>query len=165
MKKVASKADRTCKSGLICLDCIQKSRKETDDMIREFDERRAKEFEWNALSEAEREMRRIAGRAEGFCPRCNKDLNAKAGEPSDKYPRDGSCPMCHEFPSNPEAPMHRVRRILEFASLSESEWRIREKEAIARREANLSTWCVKGDDGVWRRKDNGQAWDVEESKK
>lgn len=86
-------------------------------------------------------------------------LNAKEGEPFDKHPREGSCPVCFEFPSNPTAPMHRVKRIFEFASLSESEWQVREGKAVARLEANLSTWCTKGDDGVWKRKDNGQVWD------
>lgn len=64
-------------------------------------------------------------------------------------------------PHSPKAPMHQVKRILEFASLSESEWADREAKAIAFREKNLSEWCVKGEDGVWRRKSDGQVWNSE----
>jgi|GEM_PF-5889196 len=150
------KPDKTGNSGLVCLDCIQKSRKESDDWSRGWDEEKEREFEWNAMSETDREIRRTTAKQMSLCPRCLKLLNAKDGEPSNKFPREGSCPMCREIPSNPKAPMHKVKRIVEFASLSESEWRTREGEAIAFREKNLSEWCVKGGDGIWRRKDNGE---------
>jgi hypothetical protein len=130
---------------------MQKSR----DMSK-YDRETKRKFEWDTLPEEEREIRRIVARGQGICPKCIEPLWTTE---TDKHSK-GSCTMCCEFPDNPRAPMHRVKRILEFASLSESEWRIREAEAIARREANLSTWCTKGDDGIWRRKDNGQVWDA-----
>jgi hypothetical protein len=43
----------------------------------------------------------------------------------------------------------------EWSSLSDAEKEARQKLFLDGREKNISEWCVKGSDGVWRRKDNG----------
>lgn len=127
----------------VCLRCVQRIKEEAEETIKEWDEQKAKEAEWNALPETEREIRREKAKAKGFCPKCDKLLS------------EGSCPMCCEIPDNPKAPMHKVKRILEWASLSEPEKQKREAEFLTMRARNLAKWCTQGDDGVWRRNDDG----------
>jgi hypothetical protein len=43
----------------------------------------------------------------------------------------------------------------EWNSLTEVEQEARQKLFLDGREKNISEWCVKGSDGIWRRKDNG----------
>jgi len=126
----------------ICLRCIQRSKAETERIIKNAEERSRKEAEWNDLTEEEREHRRKTAKV-NYCPKCDKLLNER-----------GSCPMCFEFPKIPNAPMHKVKRILEWANMTDSEKRAREAEILAMRERNLSEWAIKDEDGVWWRKDN-----------
>ncbi len=128
----------------VCLRCVQRIKKETDQTIKEWEEQKSKEAEWNALPETEREIRRERAKAKGFCPMCDKLLSL-----------EGTCPMCCQIPDNPNAPMHKVKRILEWASLSELEKQKREAEFLAMRAHNLAKWCTQGGDGVWRRNDDG----------
>jgi len=51
--------------------------------------------------------------------------------------------------------MHKVKRILEWASMTDSDRRAREAEILAVRERNRSEWAIKDEDGIWWRKDNG----------
>jgi len=43
----------------------------------------------------------------------------------------------------------------EWSSLTDAEKEARQKLFLDGRQKNISEWCVKGDDGVWRRKDDG----------
>jgi len=92
-----ARPDTTGNSGLICLDCIQKNRRETDDLLMREDKRREKEFEWANLSAAERDARRRKGRALGFCPKCDEPLSPQK-----------SCPVCFEYPDNPNASQNQL---------------------------------------------------------
>jgi DNA repair exonuclease SbcCD ATPase subunit len=121
-----------------------RNKEETNRMLENFEEEERKKIEWNDLTEEEREGRRIAAKNKGFCPKCDRHLSSK-----------GSCPLCLEYPNNPNAPMHRVKRIVEWVSLTDEEKEAREAEFIALRARNLAEWATKGDDGIWRRKDNG----------
>lgn len=118
----------------------------------DMDERKAKEIEWEQLTEGERESRRAVARTRGTCPRCDKEL---WHDDSDSHSK-GSCPLCFEFPFSIRAPMNRGWREREWESLSESEKQARIEAARAKIDANFSEWAVRGDDGFWRRKDNGQ---------
>jgi hypothetical protein len=137
----------------ICLRCQKQQEEELDQLIARSDEKEKKKDEWNNMTEEQREERRQKYLPD-YCPKCEKPLERfdKDGKPN-TY---SSCPLCFEFANRPNAPMHRVKRIKEWVSLSDSEKEKREADFIAQRERNLSKWAVKGDDGVWRRKDNGQ---------
>jgi hypothetical protein len=128
----------------ICLRCEEWRRRELDIWVKELEYERAKKAEWNEISEDERERRREEARELDFCPRCDRKLTPK-----------GSCPMCCEYPNHPKAPMNRVKRILEWISLSEPEKQKREAEFLAERARNLATWCKQDANGVWRRLDDG----------
>jgi hypothetical protein len=94
-KLYGARPDRTGNSGIVCLDCIQKSRKETEDSLKMWDKGRKKEYEWAHLSAAERDARRQEAKAIGFCPKCDEPLSPQ-----------GSCPVCFEYPDNPNAPQN-----------------------------------------------------------
>ena len=144
---LSGQPDTSGDSGLACLDCIQKNRKELDESLARRDKGRKKKYEWaNNLSREEREARHHAGIATGFCPMCDEPLNERE-----------SCPICFQFPANPNAPQNH-RTVAEWAALSETEWAALESDAIAQRERNLAEWCTKGADGVWRQNDSGQVW-------
>ncbi len=136
-----------------CLRCLDK----LDEDIKDIDNRKIKEFEWELLTEDEREARRMVAKPLEICPRCQKALNPKEYD----WSITGSCPMCHEYPFLIGAPMNRGWRELEWASLSESGKQAMVEAARTKIEANFSEWATKGEDGVWRRKDNGE---VAESK-
>jgi hypothetical protein len=51
--------------------------------------------------------------------------------------------------------MNREWREREWDSLSQSEKLARIEAARTQMAATLSEWATKGDDGIWRRKDNG----------
>lgn len=84
-------------SGIVCLDCIQKSRKETEDSLKMWDKQKKKKYEWEHLSAAERDARRQEAKAIGFCPKCDEPLSPQ-----------GSCPVCFEYPDNPNAPQNQT---------------------------------------------------------
>lgn len=128
-----------------------RNKEETERMLEEFEEKERKEVEWNNLTEQEREVRRIAAKSDGSCPKCGIQLTTK-----------GSCPLCLEYANNPKAPMHRVKRIMEWVSLTDAEKEARETEFIALRARIRAEWATKGEDGIWRRKDNGAVVQVQD---
>ena len=139
-----------------CLKCKQGLDHRVDQVLKEGEELKAKEIEWELLTEDERESRRAAAKMRGTCPRCDKRLWLDDSDVEGMAHSKGSCPLCFEFPFRIGAPMNRGWREREWASLSESEKQARIEAARAKIEANLSGWAVKGNDGIWRRKDNGE---------
>ena len=139
-----------------CLRCKEASNRRTDQMLKDGDERKAKEIEWEQLTEDERESRRAVAKTCGTCPRCGRTLWLDDSDVNGMAHSKGSCPLCLEFPFRIGAPMNRGWREREWASLSEPEKQARIEVARAKINANFSEWAVKGDDGVWRRKDNGK---------
>lgn len=116
----------------------------TGQLIQGIEELDLKTIEWNELTEEEKDLRCKAAQIEGVCPKCHKKLSPK-----------GSCPLCLEYPDNPNAPMHTSKRVRQWALLTDAEKEARETEFVELRTRNLESWATKGDDGVWRRKDNG----------
>lgn len=139
-----------------CLKCKEASNRRIDQILQEGEEREAKTVEWKQLTEEEREVRRTAAKQRGTCPRCDRVLWLEDSDVKGMSHSKGSCPLCFEFPFNIGAPMNRGWREREWASLSEAEKQARIEAAREKIDANLSEWATKGDDGVWRRKDNGE---------
>jgi hypothetical protein len=135
-------SEKTNADDAYCLKCREDKQREIEDMLKEDEELETKTIEWERLTEEERESRRAAAKATGRCPRCNKVLTGR-----------DSCPLCNEFPFSFNARMNKGWREREWAPLSESEKQARIEGARAR----LSELHVEGSDGIWRRKDTGEA--------
>lgn len=98
--------DATGESGIICLDCIQKNRKETDDYLKECNKKVENEFTWLTMPESERELRRALAKAQGYCPKCIRMLMD-----DNKFSPEGTCPMCYGKPSDTNASMNKVAEL------------------------------------------------------
>jgi hypothetical protein len=139
-----------------CARCQKEFEEFVHQELRDHEEQNQKEMEWNNFTEEQREERRQKYLPD-FCPKCERRLKRYDNDGTAKtYP---SCPLCFEFPNNPGAPMHRVKRIMDWAMMGDEERRRREAECIALRERNLSEWATRGEDGQWHRKDNGKPVD------
>lgn len=139
-----------------CLKCKEGLDRSINRILKDCDEKKSKEIEWEKLTEDERESRRTLARTRNSCPRCNRTLwlNDLNDDEDDSHSK-GSCPLCHEFPFNMNAPMNHGWREREWTLLSETEKQARIEAARIKIDANFSEWAIGGSDGVWRRKDNG----------
>jgi hypothetical protein len=146
-----------------CLKCKEASSRRIDRMLQDGEERKTKAIEWERLTEDEREARRIAAKQCGTCPRCDRELWLTDSDVKGSRHSKGSCPLCHEFPFRIGASMNGGWREKEWASLSETEKQARIEAVRKKRDANRSEWAIKGDDGVWRRKDNGDVVERDDS--